>query len=167
MTSRSAPTVLDVAASELWTGGVTLLWLASALAGAGWAAWSAPAQPVWLGLVLGLLVLGVLVAAWPARRTVPVRLRWDGAQWWLGAAGEDPTVAGRVDVMMDCSVFLLLRFRPDTARDRARWIPASRGGLRREWHALRAALYSARPGAGLAPSGEWPRNAPHRPDPPA
>ena len=109
-------------------------------------------------------VPGVLVAAGIAAavivwlcmallRAAPLSLRWDTQRWHLGpadTAGQEPW-AGELNVVIDLGSWMLLRFRPDAANSlrAARWLPVQRGGLEAQWHALRCAVYSPRPAAGL------------------
>jgi hypothetical protein len=91
---------------------------------------------------LGALVM-VLTAAVAARESVPGDLTWNGERWlWAGQEG-----AARV--MVDLHGWMLLRFDPTNGP--RRWIAASRRSSAGGWAALRAALYSPRPGDPLDP----------------
>ncbi len=77
----------------------------------------------------------------------PADLRWDGRAWHLGAFSGDP-VPGEVTVAIDLGPWMLLRFSPGApdARPRTSWLPIQRRGLESQWHTLRCAVYSPRPG---------------------
>lgn len=104
-----------------------------------------------------------LLAALGHVDATPCRLGWDGADWSVdtGGRGEAQPVRGRLKVMLDLSVAMLLRFQPEDAaapRRAARWIPVSRRGLPpAQWQALRRTVYSAPPHAGGSPGGDGPR----------
>ena len=79
----------------------------------------------------------------------PVSLRWDGRHWHVGLApsiGQEP-FAGGLAVSLDLGFWMLLRFQPASADcpRRLTWLPVQRRGLESQWHALRCAVYSARP----------------------
>ena len=98
---------------------------------------------------------GLCAAFWLAvglARVRPVGLRWDGQVWHLSRAhgpAAEP-VAGDVVLAIDLGVWMLLRFEPAArvAGIRRVWLPVQRVGLEAEWHALRCAVYSPRPGPG-------------------
>jgi len=101
------------------------------------------------GVVMGLMVW--LLAAQP--RTTPISLRWDTQHWHLGPAssvGHEPWV-GELHVRIDLGAWMLLRFVPDPGvlGCSVNWLPVQRRGLEPHWHALRCAVYSPRPAAGV------------------
>lgn len=145
---RAAPAVtVTLGCSRLAAAALAVLAAASIAAST---VWAFQRDDAW-GVVLVLLV--GLHAIWLARsvaRRPPLRLRWDGERWWLGAAAGGEPWPGEVSVALDLGDWLLLRFRPEaTARSRARWLPAERAAMPADWHGLRCAVYSPRP-AGLA-----------------
>jgi len=103
-------------------------------------------------LVRGLAMLAsgaVVLAGTGLMRCQPLSIRWDTQRWNLGpewSAGEEPW-PGRLDVALDLGAWMLLRFQPDvaTGQRRAQWVPVQRRGMESAWHALRCAVYSARP----------------------
>lgn len=133
--------------------------------------WFGPRPPVLsvIGAGLGLVSLVAVGVAWSASLIRPCRLRWDGAEWRFGYAPcvDDDLLAGRLRVMIDLSFALLLHFEgsPSSGRPAVRWIPAHRGGLPGHWHALRCAVYSARPRMGSLTSSPSPRTALLRAEP--
>jgi len=87
------------------------------------AAWSLP------------LVLLVFISCWRAARPKPVELRFDGSSWLLH------DIVGSVDVLIDISSFLLLRWR---ARNGAgsRYLALTAVEIGPSMHGLRVALYA-------------------------
>ena len=145
----------------VWKSAVWLLALLSVAALAGW-------------LVSGrdLWPTGAWVAAAAAAMTVPwlassiaqapaVNLRLHEGHWTVTQdrqAGAEAAQAGELDVAIDLGSFMLLSFRPVLASGRRgarRWLPAQRRGHEHDWHALRCAVFSARP----APAGAAARAA--------
>jgi len=131
----------------VWRGAV---WVLTALGVATMAAWlilrdSPLTSPTSIAAALAvvlLLALGASLAQTPA-----VDLRWDGRTWHFGPASGEP-VSGDLSVAIDLGQWMLLRFSPAVpeARPRTTWLPAQRRGLESQWHALRCAVYSPRPG---------------------
>jgi hypothetical protein len=82
-------------------------------------------------------------------QTPVLDLRWDGLAWHVGpgVSVEHELLSGTLSVSIDLGHWMLLRFQPDDARlqSGAIWIPVQRKGLEAQWHALRCAVYSARP----------------------
>ena len=138
-----------------WRWAVLALSVLVAMLAVAWVAASgSPARSwPWPVSVAGLALLGAwLVAVQPRLR--PVTLAWDGQGWQLAAAtGQAHTaaVAGDLSVAIDLGAWMLLRFDPagPSAGRRPRWIPAQRAGHAGQWHALRCAVYSPRPDAGV------------------
>ena len=137
-----------------WRWAVRALSLGLALVAGAWVfSVGSPAKavpwPVTTGALAVLLVWLVMVQP----RNRPVSLRWDGERWHLGAAaaaGQEPH-AGDLSVAIDLGVWMLIRFTADdrSARPRVAWVPAQRAGHAPQWHALRCAVYSPRPDAGV------------------
>jgi len=107
-----------------------------------------------LAFVLGMAATGTAAAGMAATllRCPPMSLRWDTQQWHLGpesSVGEEPWT-GRLAVAVDVSGWMLLRFDHDAPVNRRRttWLPIQRLGLEAQWHALRCAVYCARPDPG-------------------
>jgi hypothetical protein len=75
-------------------------------------------------------------------------------------SGDEP-FAGGIDVCLDFSAWMLLRFEHDVTVGRARvsWLPVQRSGLEAHWHALRCAVYSSRPAHG-PDGGQTPARSP-------
>jgi hypothetical protein len=109
------------------------------------------APPMVRALAVAASIL-VVVSSASLLRCRPVSLRWDTQQWKLGpesSVGDEPW-SGRVDVSLDLGAWMLLRFEHDAAmgRKRSMWVPVQRRGIEPAWHALRCAVYSARPAQG-------------------
>jgi hypothetical protein len=107
-----------------------------------------------IGLRAGVGFAGglLLVAAAGLLRCPSMSLRWDTQCWRLGRAenrGDEPWT-GHLAVALDLGSWMLLKFihDPDTGRRGAHWLPVQRRGLEAQWHALRCAVYSARPARG-------------------
>ena len=129
---QAAVAVLGVAALT-----TLLAWL--------WELGSARSAVDWLLASTGAVVIA---AAFGCIAQRPLSLRWDTRVWWLGSAdgAGDEAASGQVDVPVDFSVWMLLRFTRAPCRrwDRVTWIPVQRRGLEAHWHALRCAVYTAR-----------------------
>jgi hypothetical protein len=101
-------------------------------------------------VAVALLIASVAAfpLAWRSDRT----LRWTGQRWQLIDAGCERGRAqdGGVGVAVDLGSWMLLRFRPDAAAKRSRWMATSRRAIPDQGHALRCAVYSPRPDAGAA-----------------
>jgi hypothetical protein len=126
----------------------------------------------WVASLLGSLTDSIAIAAgiagvttalvsWRALSPPAFELRFDGQRWELGvlADARAPRRAGDLTVVMDLGPWMLLRF--DAPADQAhrrrcrRWLAVGHRELALQWHALRCAVYSPRPGT---PSGS--RDAP-------
>ena len=106
--------------------------------------------PVPWAIVVAVL-MGWLLAVQP--RTAPLSLRWDAQRWHVGpaaSAGHEPW-SGELQVAIDLGAWMLLRFVPDAGIRgcSVSWLPVQRRGLEAQWHALRCAVYSPRPAAGV------------------
>jgi len=95
----------------------------------------------------------LVAAAAGALRVEAADLLWDTHRWRLAPAGAEgeAAVAGRLTIALDLGAWMLLRFDADEdagAPRRRRWLPVQRRGLEPQWHALRCAVYCARPAVG-------------------
>ena len=128
----------------VFTGSVvvslSVWWLSRPDASLGWTAAAV------LALMVAALVLGRSLLRTPA-----ASLRWDGQDWHLESLGAAPrpTASGALSVALDFGGWMLLRFQAHegSQRPRVEWLPVQRQGLEAQWHALRCAVYSARPAA--------------------
>lgn len=159
----AAAWAVTVTTGRAWLRALAVLGLAALASSVAWAA----QHPLVLAWLVPLATLaGALALGRQARRRVPLRLAWDGEQWWLGPVSgtADPSRAarpGQVVVAMDLGAWLLLRFEapaaPDAPRQR-RWLPLQLGpdgGLDPDaWHRLRCTVHLAR-----AASADAPRSA--------
>ena len=148
-----AATQFNVTRFGIWRWAVFCLAVLVALVSAAWLVtqperWRVAPVP-WLVFVL--VLMGWLLAVQP--RTAPLSLRWDAQRWHVGpaaSAGQEPWV-GELQVTIDLGAWMLLRFVPDAGIQgcSVRWVPVQRRGLEAQWHALRCAVYSPRPAAGV------------------
>jgi hypothetical protein len=134
----------------VWRVALAFVIAAAAAAIAAWVV-SADQASAWPARVAVIVAAGVLlVTAASLMRCSPLSLRWDTHTWHLGPAstmGEEPW-SGQLAVALDLGPWLLLRFRHEPApgqRRRITWVPVQRLGLEPHWHALRCAVYCARP----------------------
>ena len=100
-------------------------------------------------VVLWLVACLALAQFW--RRQRARTLRWDGADWWLGAPGQGAAggdeARGRATIRVDGQRCLLLRWTPAQGGEAAwLWADAAIDPVR--WHLLRCALYSKPPRPG-------------------
>ena len=124
-----------------------------ALAAIVWAAlaawwWAHPTPaPAWVGVVAGIGMLAAAAAALPLRSARPFLLRRNAVQWQLSFVdgARRPAMPGELQVALDLGAWLLLRFIPEAAGGRARWLAVQRRGLEPQWHALRCAIYAPLP----------------------
>jgi hypothetical protein len=100
-------------------------------------------QSALVGWAAALAAALVVVWAWHATRATAQVLSWDGQVWRWGTEGP----AGRVDVMMDLGVWVLLRFNQTAPAPVQRWLAVAEHEAGVAWHALRAALYARQPRA--------------------
>jgi hypothetical protein len=103
-------------------------------------------------LAAGAAGTGLLASSLALVRIAPLSLRWDSQSWHLGpaaSAGDEPW-RGSLAVALDLGGWMLLRFEHDDAARPRRfsWLPIQRSGLEDHWHALRCAVYCARPVSG-------------------
>ena len=145
----SPPFQISVTRFGVWRSGVVGL---STLAAATLTAWLASRDEFTaLGwqIAAGTGGAALLAASLALARIAPLSLRWDSRQWHLGpatSAGDEPW-PGSLAVALDLGGWMLLRFEHESALRRRRfsWLPIQRRGLETHWHALRCAVYCARP----------------------
>jgi len=133
----------------IWRAVVLALLSAAAATLSAWLLSEAGSTPVALLVPVGLAGAALVASAALLLRCRPTSLRWDSTQWHLGApgtAGDEPHT-GRLAVAIDLGGWMLLRFEHDLTRRwrRTTWLPVQRRGLESQWHALRCAVYCARP----------------------
>lgn len=134
-----------------WRAALAVPWLAAACALPAWLLSGELSLPRTAAFAAGVLALA---ACTRLARVDPMSLRWDTSAWRLGPAatrGEEPWV-GTLAVAIDLGPWMLLKFAHDvTGRTRrVTWLPVQRRGIEPQWHALRCAVYCARPAQGLA-----------------
>jgi hypothetical protein len=139
------PFQLSVAHFGVWNVAIALLCVM--LMGVA-ALWCATADAVQC-LIAAAVVLMICSAVLSLVRRHAISLRWDGQCWHLGPVetrGHEP-LSGRVHVLVDAGVWLLLRFVPEgVARPwRWQWVPVQRAGHALAWHALRCAVFAHQP----------------------
>ena len=150
---HAPPLQVQVGHYGLWRA-VVLLLAASACA-AMFAWWRLQPTPVPNWASAATVVAALVAFAWAATlwRAPTLRLRWDGACWWLARAGAAEQ-SGKLAVAIDLGGWMLLRFmaesRPANAGwiRRVVWIALQRPGLDGQWHAVRCAVYGTRPALG-------------------
>ena len=126
---------------------LTLMFVAAAALGS-WCFADDPQRPFAVTAALAIVSLGISGACATSWRCPPMRVRWDGQSWYLApAAQRDEVRVLRLDVALDLGAWMLLRFEHDVAPDgrSVSWLPAQRWGHASQWHALRCAVYCARP----------------------
>ena len=136
----------------IWRAGILLLLVAALAAQGAWLVARHDDTPAWLLAMLSAFSLVLVGAASLHLRCPPAELRWDTERWHLGAvgtAGADEC-AGHLTIALDLGFWMLLRFEFEGVpqRRRVRWLPLQRRGLEGPWHALRCAVYGARPASG-------------------
>ena len=136
----------------LWRAGVASLIAITSAVVVAWLAAGDEVAPLALRLTAGLFGVAALLAGTTLLRQTALSLRWDGRDWHLGpaaSAGDEPW-PGRLAVAIDTGGWLLLKFEHagGPARRRTTWLPVQRRGLESQWHALRCAVYCARPAPG-------------------
>jgi len=121
-----------------------------------------------LAMPVGICMASALAAvmAWRALKPAPLGLRFDGQCWHLLASApfDESGRPGDVTVVMDLGLWMLLRFDAHAGEmhERCRrWLAVDRHELRAQWHGLRCAVYSPRPGVSSA-SREAPADPPLR-----
>lgn len=132
-----------------WRTALAVPWLAAACALPAWLLSDEPTLPRAAAFAAAAIVL---VACLRPARIEPMSLRWDSRAWRLGPAatrGEEPW-SGTLAVALDLGPWMLLKFVHDVTAGRPRitWLPVQRRGIEAQWHALRCAVYCARPAQG-------------------
>ncbi len=150
--TRTPPFQVHVRRFGVWRTAVAALLLAAIAAQAAWVAARHDDTPGWLLALLSTLCVALIAAAAPQLRRHAVALHWDSRCWRLGAisaSGHD-LPPGNLTIALDLGCWMLLKFEPEGAAGhrRATWLPVQRRGLEGEWHALRCAVYCARPASG-------------------
>ncbi|MDO9234799.1 MAG: hypothetical protein Q7U28_02040 [Aquabacterium sp.] len=106
--------------------------------------------PPWCNGLISVALFLALVGACGALRRHPVRLRWDSQCWHITEFNRRTEEIGlsQVQVMLDAGSWLLLKFVPKGRLNplSMHWLPVQRRGIEGQWHALRCAVYSPRPG---------------------
>jgi hypothetical protein len=148
----SPPFQVSVTRFGVWRCAIVGLAIGAAATLAGWLATRDEFTPWAWQMAAGVAGAGLLLSSLALLRVAPLSLRWDGRQWHLGpvaSAGDEPW-EGSLAVALDLGGWLLLRFAHEApARPRRfTWLPIQRRGLEDRWHALRCAVYCARPVAG-------------------
>jgi len=136
----------------MWRVGVASLIAITSAVLAAWLVSRDEAAPLALRLTVGLIGVAVLLAGATLMRRPALSLRWDGQAWHLGPAASagDEAWLGQLAVAIDWGGWLLLKFdhADGSAQRRTTWLPVQRRGLESQWHALRCAVYCARPAPG-------------------
>jgi hypothetical protein len=109
--------------------------------------------PLWVSAALGAVDIALVVAAAGLMRQPAADLRWDTRCWHLRrpSPGSGAATPGNLTIALDLGIWMLLRFNPDPAfrPRRTTWLPVQRHGVEADWHALRCAVYCARPALGI------------------
>ena len=147
---RASPAFqIEIQRYGAWCAAIGALRLLAAAATLAWWWSNDGSQPRALVLGVGVLAFVVIGLAGGLARVRPVRLHWDSQRWHLGAAQPTP---GNLAIALDLGSWMLLKFEHDLTpgRRRVSWLPVQRRGLEAHWHALRCAVYCARPAPGHA-----------------
>jgi len=154
--SRLAPAVSLQGSSDrawMWVcrGLGTLVGLGT---GAWWLQQWQQGHPLALWLLMVPLAAGCCaVSAWRLPHRPPWLLRWDGQCWhWQTLPSSEASAACQVQVTIDLQRWLLLRILASGSHGEVHWLALSSNADPAHWHALRSALYCARPGDPLSPS---------------
>ncbi len=139
-------------------GGASLLVALAVGAATSWVVGrlEAPGE-VAVAITIPMAILGFW-SAFGLFRATPQHLSWNGRAWFLEPAGhiDPPACEGRVRVMIDAGVWLLLRFDVVTSPCRVAWLAVARARQRPAWHGLRCAVYSPPPSVGPDSVGALP-----------
>ncbi|MFL6661150.1 MAG: hypothetical protein ACJ8G7_03170 [Rhizobacter sp.] len=108
--------------------------------------------PAWGIASLAVIGVALVLAAAPLLRPQATELRWDTRCWHVMRSSHPggDAASGNLAIALDLGLWMLLRFdpHPGSRPRRTRWLPVQRRGLEAEWHALRCAVYCARPAPG-------------------
>jgi len=152
----AAPLQFRVNRHRVWRAVVLLLAGITAASMLVW--WRAqPSQaPLAVSVAVAAGVLAWIACVAGLWQMLPTTLRWDGQRWQV-ARGRSAECSVELAVAIDLGGWLLLRFVPEGApagqagRRRPTCIALQRLGFEARWHAIRCALYRARP---VARSGD-------------
>ena len=141
----------------VWRVAVSAIVAAAVLAVSAWALAMSfshdPGDARWLAGIAALLAAAALVVGRSLTRlSAGVLSCRDGS--WTFAPDAGHARSGPLAVAIDLGSFLLLRVGARGGRHT--WLPVQRGGLEREWHALRCAVYSPSPSPSPAAGAESP-----------
>jgi hypothetical protein len=150
---RASPAFrVAVARFGIWRAAVATLVFVAVVAQAAWSGGRHDDVPGWGSVVLAAVDLALIGAAAGLLRQRVTELRWDTRRWHLRPAAHavDEPTPGNLTIALDLGVWMLLKFDPDPALPtrRTTWLPVQRQGLEADWHALRCAVYCARPALG-------------------
>lgn len=149
MTSRHSPAVtwpvVPLRHWRRWRWGVGSallgLLIAWTLQGSGW---SSHPQALWrMALVWGVAVLTLALEQWLWRHQCRGSLRWDGRQWWWGAAHGAVVRWRDIRVLVDLQWMLVLQGTDDAGRSTTLWLHQQTAP--HLWGDLRRAVYSVVP----------------------
>lgn len=148
---RAAPPLqIVIVRRGLWHAGVALAACCACAMTLSWWSLQSHGAPQWTGAAAVAALAAAFVCAFGLWRLPATALRWDRQRWWLtGADGAEQ--AGAVSVAIDFGSWMLLRFDRETVGGvwaglrRTQWVALQRAGLEPQWHALRCAVYAARP----------------------
>jgi hypothetical protein len=126
----------------VWRTAVFALTAAGVATVAGWWIGREPPASIESMVLDGVAALAMLAIAASSWHVPAQSLRWDGQAWYLGE------VACELSAAIDLGPWPLLRFTP-AAKAATHWLPVQRRGLEAQWHALRCAVHSLRPRAGM------------------
>jgi hypothetical protein len=137
----------------VWRVAVLVVGALAISAVAAWAVAMSASEPE-QGATLALAVAAVLGAgtAWVAGSLSRVEggiLSCRDGLWTFVSDG-GATCSGTLEVAIDLGAFLLLRL---DAAGGGPWLPVQRGGLERQWHALRCAVYAPAADVGVTGQG--------------
>jgi len=146
---RTAPALqLEVRRFGIWQAAIAALTTAAMANIAAWVASVAPYEPAVTWWLAGAASIASVAAAVTLLRPSAFRLSFDAQGWKLGGVlASSIARPGRIFVRVDLGFWMLLSFQPEPAAGPGlrRWLPLQRRGLEADWHALRCAVYSARP----------------------
>ena len=104
-------------------------------------------HPLYPWFAVSSLLMGAGAAHWGWVNTRTGFLRWDGEGWWLEwphlAAATPPQLVDGIVTQFDFQFFLLLRV--DSAAGASHWLWLDHWSERRDWQALRRAVFSPKP----------------------
>jgi hypothetical protein len=145
--SKTAPsTVYPFGQSQSLRFCLVALWLAGATFSA-YLLLTRPVHDSYRWFAGFCLLVGLAAAYWGWVRTQTGFVRWDGADWWVesssAAIASPPRLVDGLTVQFDFQFFLLIRL--DSAGGGSQWLWLDSWSQRRDWHALRRAVFSPKP----------------------